>query len=479
MFDYGNLITFSYLLNFVLIIIVIFFERKDPVVSITWVLAFILFPIGGFLLYLLLGIGVKRRTSGIHGDKQERDDELAKRLYEQLDLLSTIEIGDSPNLDIIRYFCNHHCLYTDNNDTEIITDAEDKYRRLLEDIENATESINLLYFIFRKDEIGTKIMDALVKKAESGVEVRLLYDSFGCYFTPKKFLRKLNSAKNGHAVSFYPVKIFNLSKINHRNHRKIVIIDKKIAYLGGMNIGDEYMGKKKPTPWRDTHLRITGDAVLPVYKRFCLDWDFSSHENLSESLSGLHLSDQPSPDKEPLPIQIVSSGPDSLEEEIKSGMIKLIFSAREYLYIQTPYFVPDQAFQNALITAAASGVDVRLMLPGVPDKKYVYYSSLSYLDDMLKAGVKVYLNEGFIHSKTIVADDRIATIGTTNIDIRSFQLHFEVNAFFYSDSFAKRCKEIFQSDMERSRLLTLDDYNKRSLATRIKESFFRLFSPIL
>ncbi len=478
MFDYGNFITISYLLNFLLIIIVIFFERKDPVVSLTWVLAFILFPIGGFFLYLLLGIGVKRRTSEIHGDKQERDDELAKRLYEQLDLLSTVDIGDTPNLDIIRYFCNHHCLYTDNNEADIIIDAEDKYNRLLEDIENATESINLLYFIFRKDEIGTRIMDALVKKAESGVEVRFLYDSFGCYFTPKKFLRRLNRTKCGHAVSFYPVKIFNLSKINHRNHRKLVIIDKKIAYLGGMNIGDEYMGKKKPSPWRDTHLRITGDAVFTVYKRFCLDWDFSSRENLSATLSDLHLSSNDT-QKNQLPIQIVSSGPDSAEEEIKSGMIKMIFSARNYLYIQTPYFIPDQAFQNALITAAASGVDVRLMIPGLPDKSYVYYSSLSYLDDMLKAGVKVYLNEGFIHSKTIVADDRIATIGTTNIDIRSFQLHFEVNAFFYSEKFAKRCKEIFEQDIERSRFLSLDDYNMRSLATRIKESFFRLFSPIL
>ncbi len=479
MFDYGNLITLSYILNIILIIIVIFFERKDPVVSITWVMAFILFPIGGFFLYLLLGLGVRKRNSGIHEDKQERDDELAKRLYEQLDYLNTNKIGDTPNLDIIKYFCNHHCLYTDNNEADIIIDAEDKYRRLLEDIENAEESINLLYFIFRKDEIGRKIMNALIEKANAGVEVRFLYDSFGCYFTPKKFLRALNNTKNGQAVSFYPVKLFNLPKINHRNHRKIVVIDKKIAYLGGMNIGDEYMGKKKPTPWRDTHLRITGDAVLPVYKRFCLDWDFSAHDNLSETLSDLHLKGMPNEEKEPLPMQIVSSGPDSLSEEIKSGIIKLIFSAKEYLYIQTPYFVPDQTFQNALLTAAASGVDVRLMIPGKPDKSYVYYTSLSYLDNMLKAGVKVYLTDGFIHSKTIVADDRIATIGTTNIDIRSFQLHFEINAFFYSDSFAKRCREIFESDIESSRLLTYDEYKKRPLGVKIKESFFRLFSPIL
>lgn len=474
---FGNIMGISYIINFILIIVVVFFQRKDPIVSLTWVFCFILFPIGGLLMFIVFGLGIKQRTSDIYYEKHVHGDELTEKLYEQLDFLNNVETKDVPGLDIIRYFCKYHCLYTDNNEAEIFTSAEEKYERLIDDIRNAKESINMLYFIVRKDEIGTRIMDELVKKAESGVKVRLLYDSFGCFFTPRKFLRKLNNTKCGKAVSFYPVSIFTLSKINHRNHRKIAIIDNKIAYLGGMNIGDEYMGKKKPTPWRDTHIRLTGDAVKVIYKQFCLDWDFSARDNLCETLNNIQLASDENDTK--LPIQIVASGPDSAAEEIKSGLIKMLYSARHYAYIQSPYFIPDQPFRNALINAADSGVDVRLMIPGVPDKKYVFYSSLSYLEEMLNAGIKVYLYDGFIHSKTAVVDDKIATIGTTNIDIRSFQLHFEMNAFFYSNDFAVKCKQIFETDIKDSSELSQEVYKKRSLKTRIKEGFFRLFSPIM
>ncbi len=473
-----NLLMLSYIINFILIIVVVFFQRRDPVVSLTWVLIFIMMPVGGLLAFIVFGFGVKRRTKSIYYDKQQHGDYLSKKLYEQMDFLDTIENKDVNEFDLIRYFCKYHCLYTENNSLDIICDAKDKYELLLKDIEEATESINLLYFIIREDDIGTRLMDLLVKKAEEGVKVRLLYDSFGCFFTSKKFLGRLNKTQNGRAVSFYPVNIFTLSTINHRNHRKIVVIDEKIAYLGGMNIGDEYMGLKKPTPWRDTHLRINGDAAKLLYSCFCADWDFSARDNLSQSLSTLRL-DESRRKNGFAPMQIVSSGPDSTNEKIKCGMMKMVYAARHYLYIQTPYFIPDQSFRNALITAADSGVDVKLMLPGIPDKPYVYYSSMSYLEEMLKAGVKVYLYDGFIHSKMIAVDDKLSTIGTTNIDIRSFQLHFETNAFFYLPDTAKQCKRIFEEDMAHSRELTLEEYEKRPLKRRIKEGFFRLFSPIM
>jgi cardiolipin synthase len=320
-------------------------------------------------------------------------------------------------------------------------------------------------------------MDALVKKANEGVTVRLLYDSIGCITTPRKFFRRLSRTECGKVARFLTVNIFNLSKINHRNHRKIAVIDEKIAYLGGMNIGDEYMGKKKPSPWRDTHIRITGESVKSVYKYFCLDWDFSTGDNLTEELDRLFAEKETETNL--LPMQIVASGPDSPAEEIKCGMIKILHSARHYAYIQTPYFVPDKPFMNALVTAADSGVDVRLMLPGKPDKPYVYYTSMSYVEELLKAGVRVYLHPGVIHSKTMVADDKIATIGTTNIDIRSFQLHFELNAFMYSSKIASECREIFEKDARLSHELTGEEYEKRPRLVRIKEGFFRLFSPIM
>ncbi len=478
MLDFNEFLLIGYIVNFILTIVVVFFQRKDPIVSLSWVLLFILMPVGGLIAFIIFGFGVRRRTQGIYNEKQQQHDALSKKLYEQLDILDTVETKDINELDLIRYFCKYHSLYTENNHLDIITDAKEKFELLLSDIENATESVNLLYFIIRKDRIGERLMDLLVKKAEEGVKVRLLYDSFGSFLTPKSFLNRLNNTKHGKAVSFYPVSIFALSKINHRNHRKIVVIDNKISYLGGMNIGDEYMGLKKPTPWRDTHLRIKGDASKLLYKRFCFDWDFSAKDKLSNSLKDLKL-DGIDTKNGFVPMQIVSSGPDSPAEEIKCGMMKMIYSARRYLYIQSPYFIPDQPFRNALITAADSGVDVRIMIPGKPDKLYVYYSSLSYLDEMLKSGVKVYLYNGFIHSKTMVADDKLATIGTTNIDIRSFQLHFETNAFFYSPETAKKCREIFEKDMENSYQLTLEEYEKRPLKTRVRESFFRLFSPIM
>ncbi len=478
MFGFNEFLALGYIINFILIIAVVFFQRRDPQVTLLWVFVFILIPTGGLLAFIIFGLGVKRRTQGIYYDKHQKSNTLSKKLYEQMDFLDTAETKDLNELDLIRYFCKEHSLYTENNKLDIICDAREKYDLLLRDIENAKESIELVYFIIRKDEIGTKIMDALVKKANEGVEVRLLYDSFGTFFTPNKFLKQLNNTKCGKSASFYPVSIFTLSKINHRNHRKIVVIDKKISYLGGMNIGDEYMGLKKPSPWRDTHLRIVGDASKLLYQCFCFDWDFATHDKLSKTLADLKLN-EPTDGDDFQPMQIVSSGPDSGEETIKNGMLKMIYSARRYLYIQSPYFIPDQAFRTALKTSAESGVDVRLMIPGKPDKRYVYYSSMSYLDEMLRAGVKVYYYDGFIHSKMIVADDKISTIGTTNIDIRSFRLHFETNAFFYSPATAIKCKSIFEQDMDDCCLMTLEEYEKRPFKTRVKEGFFRLFSPIM
>lgn len=475
----SNIILISYIISFLLICTIVFFQRRDPIVCIAWVLCFIVFPIIGQVIFLIFGLGMKRRTKRIYQKKQSFGEHMSLRLNEQLDALNKDLIKEFPDADIVRYFCHYNSLLSENNNVEIITDGKEKFDKLLEDIENATESINLLYFIIRKDEIGTKIMNALIKKANEGVTVRLLYDSIGCFFTPNKFLNQLNNTKCGKAASFFPVTFFGLSRINHRNHRKIVVIDNKIAYLGGMNIGDEYMSEKKLSPWRDTHLKITGEAVKLVYKYFCLDWDFSTHDNLTDGLDELYAQETIDMPKPHVPMQIVASGPDSESEEIKCGMIKLLNTAKEYVYIQTPYFVPDKAFLNALVMAVDSGVDVRLMIPGKPDKKYVYYSTMSYIDELMASGIKIYLYDGFIHSKTMVTDDKLATIGTTNIDIRSFQLHFEINAFLYSPAKATECRRIFEKDMENSKLLTEEEYNKRGWLFKLKEGLFRLFSPIM
>lgn len=459
-----------YGINIILIIVVVCFQRKEPVGAMAWVLCLITLPVLGALIYLIFGLGLKRRIKKKYLEKSR----------ESLKFSTSLKNAPEPEKysNMISYFKNtSHSILTDKNTVKVYTCAEEKYDDLLKDIENAKETINLLYFIIHNDEIGTKLLRLLEKKADEGVEIRFLYDGFGSILTPYKAFRKLRNHPNGHVAAFFPLTIFSYSLINHRNHRKLAIIDGETAYLGGMNIGDEYMGKKSPTPWRDTHMRIVGEAVLEIQRVFCLDWEFTTGENIKKHSSLFfkpvkHVNNN-------LPMQIVTSGPDSTCEEIKIGLIKMFSNAREYAYLQTPYFAPDKPFLDAIKTAARSGVDVRVMIPSVPDKKYVYYTTISYMDELLEAGIKVYLYPGFIHSKTLVCDDEVCTIGTTNIDIRSFLLHFEINAFMYSRNEAVKNRKIFLKDQKKSSELTIEAYKKRGILNIMKEGFFRLFAPIM
>lgn len=459
-----------YAINIFLIIVVVCFQRKEPVSAMAWVLCFITLPVLGPGIYLVFGLGLKRMTKKKYLEKANASFAFS----------TNAKRSPAPEkyLHMIQYFENTaHSVFTDRNEVKIYTDAKDKYDDLLRDIEEAEETVNLLYFIIHNDEIGTKLLTLLEKKALQGVQVRFLYDGFGSVLTPYKTFKRLKNTPNGHTAAFFPLSLFSYSLINHRNHRKLAIIDGKTAYMGGMNIGDEYMGKKQPTPWRDTHMRIVGQSVAEIQRIFCLDWEFTTGEEIKNN-SALFFK-KPVAVAAKLPMQIVASGPDSACEEIKCGMIKMLSHAREYAFLQTPYFAPDAPFLEALKTAAESGVDVRVMIPAVPDKKYVYYTTMSYMDELLCAGVKVYMYPGFIHSKTLVCDDEVSTIGTTNIDTRSFQLHFEINAFMYSREEAVKNRGIFLKDMEKSTELTMESYKKRGIPNVMKEGFFRLFAPIM
>ncbi len=463
-------ILWLYTVNIFLIIAVVCFQRKEPVGAMAWVLCFIVLPVLGPVIYLVFGLGLKHRTKKKYLEKANAS----------LAFATNRQNAPEPEkyLHMIKYFENTaHSVFTDKNDVKVYTSAEKKYEDLLDDIKNAKETVNLLYFIIHNDEIGKKLLSLLADKAEEGVQVRFLYDGFGSIMTPYKTFRRLKNNPNGHVAAFFPLNIFSYSLINHRNHRKLAIIDGKIAYMGGMNIGDEYMGKKRPTPWRDTHMRIVGQAVSEVQRIFCLDWEFTTGEDIKNN-SALFFK-KPVPVGRSLPMQIVASGPDSTCEEIKCGMIKMLSHAKDYAFLQTPYFAPDVPFLDAIKTAAQSGVDVRVMIPSVPDKKYVYYTTMSYMDELLAAGVRVYLYPGFIHSKTLVCDDEVCTIGTTNIDTRSFLLHFEINAFMYSREESVRNRNIFLADQEKSYELTMEIYKKRGIPNIMKEGFFRLFAPIM
>ncbi|WP_425539830.1 cardiolipin synthase [Microaceticoccus formicicus] len=468
--------------NILLALLVVFLGRhKNPKSTLMWVMVLTMIPGLGFILYLFLGQDYKKRQMFLL--KEEQDEFINNIALFQTDFISkgkffynnekTREYYDliRMNLEVDESF------YTQDNDIELFYWGKEKFARLLQDIENATQSIDLQYYIFKYDNIGSKLIKALERKAKEGIEVRVLYDGVGGRTLKKRDFEKLEKY-GGEVNIFFPslIRSFNF-KLNYRNHRKIVVIDNRIGYVGGFNVGDEYLGlHKKFGPWRDTHIRIEGSGVLGLKVRFIKDWKYASGK-LSETSE--HLSGRYNPEGNS-GIQIITSGPDTQFENIKNAYFKMITSAREEIFIQTPYFVPDEAIMDALKTAIISGVKVTIMIPGNPDHPFVYWASLSYLGTLLHAGARVYLYDtGFLHCKTLVIDDYVSTVGSANMDIRSFALNFEVNAVIYDEAVNESLKNQFMLDIEKSKEMTLEDYLNRGRIVKIKEAFSRLLSPVL
>lgn len=377
------------------------------------------------------------------------------------------------NRDLILFnLVNAESIFSKDNSLVLFTDAKEKYKSLFYDILNAKHSINIEYFIIRNDPLGKDFINLLTKKAKEGVKVNLLYDEWGSMNTTMRMFKPLTDA-GGNVYRFLgPAGVL---RVNNRNHRKIAIIDGKIGYIGGMNIGLEYMGLKKLSPWRDTHIKITGSAVYSLQARFLNDLTSTKKELSKENYNSFFPEYNFCGNK---CMQIISSDPKTKKEEIKLSFLKIINQTKKSIYIQTPYFVPDSSIKTSLKTASLSGVDVRIMIPGKPDKKYVYYITMSHIEELLKSGVKFYIHNGFLHSKTIVTDCEITSIGTSNFDIRSFSLNYEVNAFIYDKDFALKNINAFLKDVEKSTLLTYESFSKRSFFKKIIEKILKIFSPL-
>lgn len=367
--------------------------------------------------------------------------------------------------------------YTQNNEIVIYTDGERKFQELFNSIENAKDHIHMEYYIIRNDDLGNKLLNLLSKKAKEGVEVRLLYDSVGGRQISKDKIEKLKGSGVKVAVFFASTVPFINFKINYRNHRKIVVIDGIVGFVGGFNVGNEYMGlNNKIGYWRDTHLKIRGDAVIDLQTRFFLDWSHASKQELM--FLPKYFPDNRIQGK--VGIQIISSGPDKSDEVIKSNYVKMINSAKKSILIQTPYFIPDASVFEAIKIAAASGVDVRIMIPCKPDHPFVYWATYWYCGGLLKYGVKVYIYEyGFLHAKTLVIDGTVASVGTANFDVRSFKLNFECNAIIYDTKTSQMLYDIFMDDLNYSMELTRELYLERGILIRFKESVCRLLAPLL
>ncbi|MCM3024068.1 cardiolipin synthase [Heyndrickxia ginsengihumi] len=469
------------ILNLILLGTVIFLERRDVGATWAWLLVLSFLPVVGFILYLILGQNLSRRK--IFDWKVQEKVGIKEISEYQISLLknNSFPFHDERTIQykdlIYMLLMNDGAILSQDNHVDIFTDGKEKFQALFEDIRNAKDSIHLVYYIIRNDQLGKSLVELLTMKAKEGVKVRVLYDDMGSRTLPRKFFKSLIEA-GGEAAAFFPAKIplFNL-RVNFRNHRKLAIIDGQIGYIGGFNIGDEYLGlNKKFGYWRDTHLRIIGRAVYGMQTRFIMDWNQASVHDIHNAKHYFPVI----PPKGETDIQIISSGPDSQSEQIKNSYIKMINSAKKYIYMQSPYFIPDDSLLNALKIAALSGVDVHLMIPNKPDHMFVYWATYSNVGQLLKNGVKVYIYEnGFIHAKMLVVDGKIASVGTANIDVRSFRLNFEVNALLYDQNLAARLANIFREDMEQSSELTFEAYQQRSSMIRFKESISRLLSPIL
>jgi cardiolipin synthase A/B len=461
--------------------VIIFLERRNAVVAWAWLILLLFVPFFGFIIYLLFGQNLARQK--VYKMKPKIDPRIREDIKS---LVRKMKAGDleykQPGIKdyqplIYMNLISSYSLLSENNEVTLYTDGQDKLRAIMEEIERAEKHIHLLYYKIGNDETGRKVIEALTDKASEGVEVRVLYDDIGSPNLSREVFRELEAA-GGKAYPFFASKIRYLNfRVNYRNHRKFAIFDGRIGFIGGFNLGNEYVGlDPKYSYWRDTHLKIQGDAVHRIQVQFLMDWSIPSSEAIVSDLSYYpKIQTQGN-----TAVQIVSSGPASDKQQIKFCIIKLISEAKRRIYLQTPYFVPDDSVLTALKVAVSTGVDVHIMIPKKSDSLVVEWATYSYMEDLLIAGAHIYLyKKGFLHAKTMVVDGRVSSVGTANMDYRSFELNFETNAVLYDVQVAGQLEDIFEKDLEDCELLTLSGYKSRSHLTRMAESVARLLSPIL
>lgn len=460
-----------YLILVISLVIMLVLDNRNPVKTMAWMVVLLFLPVIGVILYFFFG----RNTRKERLISQKSADMLTKKSLQGFISQSSFELP-SEHYSLIQLFRTlNRALPFENNYNEVYTSGYSMLQSLIREISHAEHHIHLEFYIFEDDSIGRLVRDILIDKAQEGVEVRLLYDDVGCWHVPNRFFDQMRTA--GIEVRGFLKVRFPLftSRINYRNHRKIVIIDGKVGFIGGMNIAERYLKPGKYGIWRDTHLMVKGRAVYGLQSNFLIDWFFVTRSLITASkyYPSVDVCGQ-------VLIQTVTSEPVGEWKAIMQGLLLAISNAKRYFYVQTPYFLPTEPILAALQTAALSGVDVRLMIPEHADSMITHLGTLSYVDDMLSAGVKVYFyQKGFLHSKLMVSDDSLSTVGSTNMDFRSFEHNFEINSFIYDTETALLMKEIFLQDQRDSVQISYKLWMRRSSKQRAKESIVRLLSPLL
>ena len=463
----------AYTVIAIVAMITVLLEHRQPAKTIAWVLVLSFLPLVGIVLYFFFG----RRTRKNRHIWEKSLNQLTKRSMIEFAEQKQLELPEE-HKELIQLFVNQNfALPFKNNETDVYVSGYEFFPALLAEISKATHHIHIVSYIIDDDPLGRLLRDALIDKAHKGIEVRLLFDDVGSWKTPNRFFEQMR--EEGIEVHpFMPVRFPAFTgKVNYRNHRKIIVIDGKVGFIGGMNLAQRYVKGHKGIMWRDTHVKISGAAVYGLQRAFLIDWFHADRTLITDRKYYPDTTITPNNNL----IQIVTNSPTNVWEELEQGYIKILLSAKRYVYMETPYFLPTEPIFFAMRTAALSGVDVRLMVSLKTDSKLVQMASRSYLTQTIQAGVKVICyEEGFNHTKLLVADDNVATIGSANIDFRSFENNFEANAFFYDKSMAQRIKDIFLTDETKCvPLEKIKEINHKSFIYRLWESVVRLLSPLL
>ena len=516
-----------YLIIIILAVSILLSDRS-PNAMLSWIFTIFTFPLGGAILYLLFGINWRKnkiiskrmkgeekklfsrlfnfmqrdvsdifrsqdffyynRLKNIDGNADKMSEsEIKKKIQGQIDTMIT-NIGlPAQQKEIVKMLYNSEGTFLTNNDSyKLFYDGKGAFDSILKDIENAKKTIYMEYFIWRADELGERIKNALIKKAKEGVKIKLLFDGVGTWKLPRKYKKELRSA--GIEIRWFLDVKFFISKMNYRNHRKIALIDNKIVHTGGMNVGQEYIdGGKRFESWRDTNIRITGEIIGQYLAIFVTDWLNSGGKySFGEDVKGeaVHeLEEQKPIDKQKkleYLMQVSSSGPDTEWTTLKYLYSKMIATAKTEVLIQSPYFVPDTDLVSQLKMAALSGVKIKIMITGVPDKKMPYWIAETYFAELIEAGIEIFrYKAGFLHSKNVIVDEKISTMGTCNFDMRSFEINYEVNSVFYSVEISKDLKTQFLKDLEVCERFDEARLKKVTFRKRLRNSVFKLISPIM
>jgi len=478
-----TLAAIGYHIYLIVTIIFLLLDNRETSATFAWIFVLIAFPVAGLILYILIGRNPRNSQKYVRLQQHVMGHmgECLKHIqpFEHDDPASIFKSeGFEPRKKLFELlYRSSNSRLTTRNTISLFYCGDEKFTALISDIQNAEKFIHMEYFIWREDVLTNRIADLLIRKRAQGLDVRILYDVIGSFGISSSYIRKLRRA----GIRIFPYdnlrSRISLHSLNYRNHRKIAVIDGQIAYTGGMNMGQEYIdGGRQFKQWRDTHMRITGESVAILSSIFAGSWYHTTGEDISGARYFPSL--QSSPD--PCAVQITTSGPDSPWSSIEQLYFALINTARKSVYIQSPYFIPSQSIYKALLNAALGGVAVHIMMTGIPDRHLPFWAAYSFFEPLLRSGVKIYqYQHGFLHAKMLSIDDAICSVGTANMDIRSFQLNYEVNMLIYDDHIARNLAGQFVQDQKFCKVMTLADYERLGILKNFRNSIARLFAPIM